>query len=89
MTANGLNMNSGRSIDYANEAKEERDQSCFKCGSSYDTSFSCPYAEIGFQAARKARIRGEGEECDEDMKVYLPPRRHNSNGRPRKVERPT
>ncbi|KAI1000823.1 hypothetical protein K3495_g7374 [Podosphaera aphanis] len=47
---------------------------CFKCGSNRHVSIPCSYAEIGFDAARKARIRREGEESDEDTKVYQPPR---------------
>ncbi|KAI0996494.1 hypothetical protein K3495_g11688 [Podosphaera aphanis] len=46
---------------------------CFKYGSNRHVSISCPYAEIGFDAARKARIRREGDESDEDTKVYQPP----------------
>ncbi|KAI6249404.1 hypothetical protein HI914_02498 [Erysiphe necator] len=50
-------------------------------------SLSCPYAEIGFQAAKRARIRREGEETDEDSKVYLPPRRIKGNPIPYKTDR--
>ncbi|KAI1004161.1 hypothetical protein K3495_g4052 [Podosphaera aphanis] len=57
---------------------------CFKCGSNRHVSISCPYAEIGFDAARKARIRREGEESDEDTKVYQPPRSYITRSREHK-----
>ncbi|KAI6247058.1 hypothetical protein HI914_04937 [Erysiphe necator] len=74
------------SVDHAHSARV-RDPNCFKCGSHRYISLSCPYAEIGFQAAKRARIRREGEETDEDSKVYLPPRRNKGNPRPYKTDR--
>ncbi|KAI6250546.1 hypothetical protein HI914_01183 [Erysiphe necator] len=73
-------------VDHAHSARV-RDPNCFKCGSHRHISLSCPYAEIGFQAAKRARIRREGEETDEDSKVYLPPRRNKGNPRPYKTDR--
>ncbi|VDB92433.1 Bgt-20021 [Blumeria graminis f. sp. tritici] len=88
MAVSELYVNEEGITNFAHAARTERDLSCFKCDSNRHTSISCPYAEIGFQAARKARIRRDGEESDEDTKSYLPPRQHNGKGKTRKVRYP-
>jgi len=47
-----------------------RHSNCFKCGSSKHIAIACKWAEDGFKAAKAARIRAEGEESDEDRKIY-------------------
>ncbi|VDB88718.1 Bgt-20021-2, partial [Blumeria graminis f. sp. tritici] len=82
MAIGAFHVNGKGNINFVHAARAEKDLSCFKCGSSRHKSISCSYADIGFQAARKARIRREGEKSDEDTKVYLPLRQRNSKGNP-------
>ncbi|EKD12542.1 retrotransposon protein, putative, Ty1-copia sub-class [Drepanopeziza brunnea f. sp. 'multigermtubi' MB_m1] len=46
---------------------------CFKCGSSKHASLTCQFAEIGFKAAKAARIFKEREESNEASRTYQPP----------------
>ena len=69
----GFRLQTRRSFD------STRSDSCFKCGSSRHRSIACQYAEIGFEHAKKARIRREGDESDEDKKVYQAPRPYASS----------